>query len=56
MIVGQINTYMHTVESQAVDIHHYYGCTDYGDNVGDLWFITHLLRQLTLEYDDLVIK
>ena len=39
-----------------IDVPHLSGATDYGENVGDLWFITYILKRLTLEIKGLVVK
>lgn len=33
-----------------------HGETEYGDNVGDLWFITYLLRKLARSFTECVVK
>ncbi|GAB1610168.1 protein ecdysoneless homolog [Argonauta hians] len=36
--------------------HHLYGCTHFGDNIQDEWFVVYLLFQLTQHFSGLVAK
>lgn len=44
------------IATDEIDLPHLKGNTNHGDSIGDLWFITYLLKQLTLEIDGLVVK
>jgi len=35
---------------------HFYGYTEFGDNIEDEWFIVWILRQLTVKYKGLVVR
>jgi len=35
---------------------HFYGCTVFGDNIEDEWFIVWILRELTVRYNGLVVR
>jgi len=52
---GYIFSYIITGTEEA-PFPHICGKTNYGDNVGDLWFITYLLNKLTTQIDGLVVK
>lgn len=35
---------------------HLYGVTHYGDNIEDEWFIVYLLKEISKEYQELIIR
>ncbi|XP_067935926.1 protein ecdysoneless homolog isoform X2 [Watersipora subatra] len=43
-------------ESDEIELPHLFGSTDYGENVSDLWFITYILKRLTLQIEGLIVK